>query len=51
MNVRSRDRGVPGRECQLMQIGHYIPHRINALYGGLLMRIHLQRAQFCALGS
>ena len=44
VDVRSRDRGVPGRDCQLMQIGHDIPHRIDALYRGLLMRIHLQGA-------
>jgi hypothetical protein len=31
VNVRSRDRGVPGRDCQLTQIGRDIPHRIDAL--------------------
>ena len=51
VNVRSRDRGVPGRDRQLMQIGYYISYRVNALYRGLLMGIHLQGAYFCALGS
>jgi hypothetical protein len=58
VNVRSRDRGVPGRDCQLMQIGYYIRHRIDELYRGLLSgsadsdqfrhgRDH--RLRFCAL--
>ena len=46
MNVRSRDRGVAGRDRQLMQIGHDITHGIDALYRGLLVRIHLQVARF-----
>jgi hypothetical protein len=51
VNVGSRDRGVPGRDGQLMEIAHYISYRINASNRGLLMGIHLQGANFCALGS
>ena len=51
VNVGSRDRGVSGRDCQLMQISHYVSYRINALYRGLLMGIHLQGSYFCTLGS
>jgi hypothetical protein len=51
VNVGSRDCGVSGRDCQLMQIGHYVSYRINALYRGLLMGIHLQGSYLCTLGS
>src|SRR3954466_2383108 len=34
-----------------MRIGHYVSYRINALYRGLLMGIHLQGSYFCTLGS
>ena len=39
VNIGGGDRGVSGRDCQLMQIGHYISYRINALYRGFLMGI------------
>ena len=50
MNVGSRDRGVPGRDGQLMEIAHYISYRINAANRGLLMGIHLQGCQFLCTG-
>ena len=51
MNVGSRDRGVPGRDGQLMEIAHYISYGINTSNRSLLMGIHLQGDNFCAMGS
>ena len=44
MQVRSGDRGMAGRHCNLMQIGNDIADRVEPRDGGLLMVIDLEAA-------
>jgi hypothetical protein len=42
MNVGGRNGGVPGRDCDLVQVRHDISGRIESVNRGALMRIDFQ---------